>query len=499
MNRYIIRFAALAFMLPGIILNTFAQEECSMLQSEADAFAANPVFSQGIVGICVRTASGQELASVNAGKMLLPASNMKLITTGAALKHLGSGYRFRTQIGHDGEIRSGILHGNLYIIGGGDPTLGSKDSIAVPVGNTFKQWLRIISDAGIRKIQGSIVGDGRYFDGQSEEPTWLWEDLGTYYGTGTSGLMFYENMMSFNATPGANEGDPVDIKPYYPDTPWMEYTYSCTTGAKGTGDKLYMFTSDLAPAATIRGTLGYDRGRKRIDCSNKYPEYTCADMFCKFLEDNGIPCTGGPGDFKLATGWLAGNTETEITVIGQTESPELSRIAFETNHMSNNVFAETLLRTLGKQVKGSATYASGAEALLQTIRSIGTDTSKGISVKDGSGLSRGNLVSPDFICRFLRDMMSTDCFEDYLEGLPYPGGNGSLQYNMKSYPESLRSRIRMKSGSMSGVKCYSGYILPENGSGDEILIFSVMVNNCTSPNWKVNPMLDKLIALFATY
>lgn len=499
MNRYIIRFAALAFMLPGIILNTFAQEECSMLQSEADAFAANPVFSQGIVGICVRTASGQELASVNAGKMLLPASNMKLITTGAALKHLGSGYRFRTQIGHDGEIRSGVLHGNLYIIGGGDPTLGSKDSIAVPVGNTFRQWLRIISDAGIRKIQGSIIGDGRFFDGPPEEPTWLWEDLGTYYGTGTSGLMFYENMVSFHATPGTNEGDLVDIKPYYPDTPWMEYTYSCTTGAKGTGDKLYMFTSDLAPAATIRGTLGYDRGRKRIDCSNKYPEYTCADMFCKFLEDNGIPCTGGPGDFKLATEWMAGNTDTEITVIGQTESPELSRIAFETNHMSNNVFAETLLRTLGKQVKGSATYASGAEALLQTIRSIGTDTSKGISVKDGSGLSRGNLVSPDFICRFLRDMMSTDCFEDYLEGLPYPGGNGSLQYNMKSYPESLRSRIRMKSGSMSGVKCYSGYILPENGSGDEILIFSVMVNNCTSPNWKVNPMLDKLIALFATY
>ncbi|MGM9735812.1 MAG: D-alanyl-D-alanine carboxypeptidase/D-alanyl-D-alanine-endopeptidase [Candidatus Cryptobacteroides sp.] len=476
--------------------NVYAQGE--RLQKEAEALASDPVFSRGAVGICVRTSSGKEIVSVNADKMLLPASNMKLITTGAALHKLGSGFRFKTRIGYDGEIRSGVLHGNLYIIGGGDPTLGSKDSIATPIEQTFRQWYRMLSDAGIKKIDGHIIGDGRWFDGPAEEATWLWEDLGTYYGTGTTGLMFYENMMSFSAVPGAKEGDPVDIRPYYPETPWMDYQYSCTTGAEGTGDRLYMFTSDLAPVACIRGTLGCDKGRKRIDCSNKYPEYTCAWHFKQYLKKQGLECRSGAGDFRLEKEWMDDRNCRSITVIGQTESPELSRIAFETNHVSNNVFAETFLRTLGKMYGGSAEYGIGAETLAGILsKDLGVDVSKGIFIKDGSGLSRCNLVSPDFLCRFLDAMTQTECFGDYLSGLPRPGGNGTLSYNLKNYPEALKERIRMKSGSMNGVRCYSGYILPTDGG--EMLIFSIMVNNCTSPNWKVNPMLDRFIAGLAGY
>ena len=491
MKRHIFLVSSIILILASVYGNAYAQE--GSLQHEAEALASDPVFSQGAVGICVRTASGKEIASVNAEKMLLPASNMKLLTTGAALHKLGSGYRFTTRIGYDGEIRSGVLHGNLYIIGGGDPTIGSKDSIATPLEQTFRQWHRIICEAGIKRIEGHIIGDGRWFDGPAEEPTWLWEDLGTYYGTGSTGLMFYENMMSFSALAGAKAGDPVDIKPYYPDTPWMEFTYTCTTGAEGTGDQLYMFTSDLAPTARIRGTLGCDKGRKRIDCSNKFPEYTCARYFEQYLKGKGIGCSEGAGDFKLENGWMENRDCDSMTIIGQTESPELSRIAFETNHISNNVFAETLFRTLGKIYGGSAEYGTGAETLVKVLsKDLGVDTSRGIHVKDGSGLSRGNLISPDFLCRFLMAMTQSECFGDYIAGLPRPGGNGSLSYNMKNYPETQKARIRMKSGSMNGVRCYSGYILPGN-SGDEMLIFSIMVNNCTSPNWKVTPMLDRFI------
>ena len=488
-------------IISSIILSTILNAQTHGLQSKAEALADDPVFNQASVSICVRTASGETRADVNGGKMLVPASNMKLITTGAALHKLGPEYKYKTEIGYHGQISDGTLYGDLYIIGGGDPVLGSKDSISVNINNIFSEWERIIRQAGIRHIEGHIVGDGRWLDGMTEEPTWLWNDIGTYYGTGVTGLMFYENMQSFSAGAGPTEGAPVDIKPYYPDCPWMEFRYGCTTGAKGTGDQLYMYTSDLAPIAEIRGTFGIDRGRKRIDCSNKFPEYTCAVYFEKFLSKQGIGCTKGGADMRLTKFIPSDN----ITILGETLSPTLDRIVFETNHASNNLFSETLLRTLGKEMYGSSCYESSYTALNDVLKSLKIDTSYGVNVQDGSGLSRMNYVSSDFFCRFLSAMMSSPWFEDYIWSLPIPGGNGSLSYNMKSYPQTTRTRIRVKSGSMNGVRCYSGYILPEgyelkNGKDipeeimNQILVFSIMTSNCTSPTWQVRPMLDRFMA-----
>ena len=145
----------------------------------------------------------------------------------------------------------------------------------------------------------------------------------------------------------------------------------------------------------------------------------------------------------------------------------------------------------------SATYSSSAEALESALRKLGLDTSKGLHIKDGSGLSRQNYVSADFFCRFLEAMMHSPVFEEYVESLPSPGGDGTLKFNMKSYPEELRSRIKVKSGSMNGVRCYSGYIIPTEGTKAETIIFSILTGNCTSPTWKVRPMLDKLMAELA--
>lgn len=475
------------------------------IQEDIKRLAADPALAEGVVSICARTGDGRIVADVNRMQMMVPASNMKLITTGAALNELGADYRFETAIGYDGSITDGTLDGNLYIIGGGDPTLGSKDSIAVTLESVFKEWESMIRKAGIRRITGRIIGDGRYFDGMMEEPTWLWNDVGVYYGAGTTGLMFYENMQSFSVNGGAEPGDPVKISPSYPETPWMEFRYDCTTGEKGTGDRLYMYTSDLAPIAVVRGTFGVDRGSKRVDCSNKYPEYTCAYYFHDFLKKKGIRCDGGTGDFRLDRAWEPCG---EVQLLGRTYSPELSRIVFETNHASNNVFAETLMRSLGKVRTGSATYDSSYVAMEEALKILKVNTSKGIHIQDGSGLSRQNLVSPDFMCRFLEAMMDSGHFEEYLASLPSPGKDGTMFYNMKSYPASMKSRIMVKSGSMNGVRCYSGYILPSGWSAadiddmpedalDGIIIFSIMTNNCTSPTWKVRPLLDKMMAVLA--
>lgn len=483
-----------AFNLTLNAQNAAQSNDWKTLQDLLLQMAGSEVLEEATVGICVRS-KGRTLIDVNAGKMMNPASNVKVITTGAALHALGNEYRFSTGIGYDGNINDGILDGNLYIIGDGDPTLGSKDSIATSLEVTFAQWEKLIRDAGIKEINGQLIGASRdFFNGMAEEPTWQWNDIGTYYGAGVTGLMFYENMQSFEVSAGAEIGKPVHITPSYPETPWMKFRYDCTTGKEGTGDQLYMFTSGLEPSAEIRGTFGVDRKPKRVDCSNKFPELTCAHYFFKWLEGSGMKITGGYSDDRLfKKTW---NTDS-LKTLGNTESPQLHRIVYETNHISNNLYAETMLRTLGKEFKGNGCYDSSYVAIRNILKDLGVDTSRGYTLQDGSGLSRQNFISADFLCRFLEAMMESPVYETYVKSLPSPGGPGTLGYNMKNHPSELKARIHAKSGSMNGVRCYSGYILPGDGNKDNTIIFSIMVNNCTAPSWKVRPLMDKMMGMLA--
>lgn len=487
MNR-IITLICLAAMSAGSI-DTKAQD----LQSRIEKLVSSDAASQAAVSICAIKGDGQKLVDINSSMMLVPASNMKLISTGAAVHHLGPEFRFETSIGHDGEITEGVLNGNVYIIGGGDPTLGSTDSIATPIEKVFSQWHAMLKNAGISQINGRIIGDGSLFDQTMEHPTWLMEDIGTYYGAGTTGLMFYENMQSFRVSAGAYVGDSVNITPSYPQTPWMEFRYSCTTGENGTGDKLFLYTSDLAPVAEVRGTFGLDRTAKRLDCSNKFPEYTCAYYFKEYLNQNGIACDS-IGDFRLDKEWIR---RGEIKELGKTYSPQLRRIIFETNHISNNVFAETLLRSLGREMTGDACYESSCIAIANILTGLGIDTSRGARIKDGSGLSRQNYISSDFFCRFLLGMMESPHFEHFVNSLPSPGSDGSMIYNMRKYSDSIKSRIKVKSGSMNGVRCYSGYVIPTDGGKEDVIIFSLMINNCTSSSGQMRNLMDSIMAELA--
>ena len=465
------------------------------LQQSIETIISDPALAEATIGICARTGDGVTLAEIDSDNMIMPASNMKLISTGTALHRLGPEHQLITEIAHDGKIEKGVLKGNLYIIGGGDPTTGSKDSIATPQAQLFANWEKIIRDAGIKRVEGYIIGDGRYFDGMPEHPSWQWSDIGTYYGSGPTGLMFYENMQSFRASAGKNVGDPVNIVPSFPEAPWMEFRYNCTTGKAGTGDQLYMYASDLSPVAEIRGTFGVDRGAKRLDCTNKFPEFTLASYFSDYLNSKGI-YSDGPADFRLCTNIKSPMAE-QVTSIGSTNSPSLKRIIHETNHESNNLYAETLAKTLSKTITGSACYDSTYVAMETVLKDLGVDTSYGIKMADGSGLSRKNYVSPDFFCRFLTAMMSSPHFEDYIYSLPSPGSNGTLSSNMAKSPAEMKARIKVKSGSMEGVRCYSGYIIPRERGKDETIVFSLMVNNCTAPTWKLRQLLDKIMAALA--
>ena len=334
------------------------------LQERIEAITEGDVLKDAVAGICARTGDGRVLVDINASDLMVPASNMKLISTGAALHALGGDYRYETKLGYDGSIIEGVLMGDLYIIGGGDPTIASKDTIAIPIGQTFAQWEKAIRNAGIREIDGRVIGtSGNFFSGMTEEPTWLWNDIGTYYGAGATGLMFYENMQSFEVSAGPAPGSALNIRPSYPEAPWMEFRYDCMTGKSGTGDLLYMYTSDLAPVAEVRGTFAVDRKPKRVDCSNKFQELTCAHYFTDWLREHGIHCTQEASDDRLRKTVIPDS----LTIVGGTKSPTLKRIVYRTNHASNNLYAEALLKTLGKELKTEGSYDSSYVAVRNVL------------------------------------------------------------------------------------------------------------------------------------
>lgn len=465
--------------------NAQQRVEAAIRAERALSSASTAVFAASLDGTC--------LASVNADMALMPASNMKLISTGLALDALGAGFRFETSLGYSGTVRDGVLDGDLYIIGGADPMLGSHDTIASPLKRVFGAWKKMMEDSGITAVNGRIIGDGRFIDGPREEQSWLWEDIGTYYGTGMSGLGFAENTLQFMVTPGTNVGDSLHITQKFPMSPWLSVSYDCLTGCKSTGDQLYLFTTDFASDAVLCGTFAAEKAAKDVMCSNKYPELTCAREFSNFLTGAGIRNDGaGYVTARTARTWTPGEgfrsfePAAEITLLGSTFSPALSKIAKKTNHESNNFCAETLLRILGKVKNGSAGYEASRKAASKALLNLGISESsaKGLSIVDGSGLSRKNCVSASFFCRFLAAMADSPAFDDFFQSVPVLGTS-------KAMPADIAARIRRKTGSMDGVYCLSGYYTGEDG---QITVFSVLINNSPLSTYSTRLAAERILA-----
>ncbi len=473
-------------------------------QRYVESVSRSEALESSVFGVLAVTEEGDTLAAWNSGQRMIPASTMKLITTGLAIHRLGPDYKYLTRIGYKGTVKDGVLDGDLYIVGGGDPTIASKDSIAVSRDRLFAQWKSFLDKAGIKSITGHVIGDGRYFDGPREKDTWSYQDIGTAYGAGLDGLSFYENAQDFKVSAGSAVGSPVNVSVSFPVLPWMKYEYACRTSPAGTGDELYLFNTEYLPYAEIRGSFAIDRKPKTEEFSNRFGAYTCAHYFCEHLKSCGISVSKGPADVRLGRvrsdlssmeyGPYASRVD-DLSMLGQTYSPSLKRIARETNLKSDNFYAETLFRTLGRRLHHSASYDSSYVAVNEVLTSLGANADD-VRIVDGSGLARHNYVSPSFFVRFLSAMMDSPSFGDYIQTIGQPGDR-HYESRLKDAPSSVKSRVHLKSGSMNGVRCFSGYIEPSSGSRSDTIIFSIMTNNSLVPASRIDPMIDRFITLLA--
>ena len=461
---------------------------------------------EAVWGIKAVKADGKVVAEYNSRTRMLPASNLKLITTGLALRSLGGSYRFTTSIAHSGSIEDGVLKGDLYIIGGGDPTLGATDPCSVPLQTIFSRWEKDIRDAGVTKVEGRLIGDGRYLDCDLQDLSWEIMDADSGDGAPMTGLSFDRGLQSFTVSPGAAVGERVKVEPGFPETPWMSWSHTATTSPQGSGSDLEYLCTPLAPLASMSGTFPLGAAPKKLTASNCFGAMTCAYYFYRYLENVGIDVSEGPADisplgvirdFGDGQDPMPAERQDALKLLGSSRSAPLLDIVRRTNAVSDNYYAEGLLRALAKEKSGSACADSCDAVRLACLEKLGVKDASRMRFSDGSGLSRAKYVSPAFMVDFLLAMNSSPDGESFRGALPQPG-SGTLASRLVREDAATRARVYMKSGSMGGVRCYSGYILSSDGDPAGTIAFSILTNNTVAPTSSINFIMDKLIGLMAS-
>jgi len=416
------------------------------------------------------------LVSRNADRLVLPASNMKVVTLAAAATRLGWDYRFRTRLYATGTREGHVQHGDLVVIGSADPTIGRGDE---PLA-TFRAWARQLRAQGLRRIEGDLVGDPSRFGEEWLGDSWSWDDLPAGYAAPYSGLIFNENVVRVRVAPGAAEGEPVDV--------------TASPVAYGLHLNPVARTTTAGRASTVRVTRAL--GSSVLDVTGAMPIGTPP-------VDRTVSVSDPPRYFLGAL--RAALAEEGVDVRGRTlvaarpdvdgtapllvhESAPLSDVAQRFMKVSQNLYGEVLLRVLSA-TSAPASPADARTALQQTLATIGVPT-ESVQGLDGSGLSRRDFVTARAVTTLLHAMAQPPHREPFRATLPIAGVDGTIANRFKGNP--CAGRLFAKTGTLSHARALSGYIT--SASGREY-VFSVIANNFLAPTRQIDTIVEDALAL----
>jgi len=425
--------------------------------------------------------SGKPVLEFNADKSLIPASIMKMITSAAALELLGPEHIFTTVIGYTGEInkRNGKLTGDIIIRGGGDPTLGSP-YFSDHYNDFISAWVEEIKKTGIKEIDGRVITDDSYFDFQPVPAKWLWEDAGNYYGAGAFGLTVFDNTYGISFKTGNDSA--LMIKEIIPNECGVELSNWLI--AAGTADNGYVFSAPYSTKGWLTGTIPADLKDFVLKASIADPPNLLARIVDKKLKSEGISVSKAPTTYRLEKI----NTPEEIRHITETTSPTLTDIIEVLNHESVNLYAEHLIKELGKKYLNNGSTAAGVTIVKDFLSDAGIRTD-GMFIEDGSGLSPLNSINARELVNMLSYMKNSGkYYPEYLKSLPDAGTEGTLKNYF--HDPVFSSRLKAKSGSMTRVRSYAGYFTTISG---EEIIFTVIVNNYKGPSKNIISGIEDII------
>jgi D-alanyl-D-alanine carboxypeptidase/D-alanyl-D-alanine-endopeptidase (penicillin-binding protein 4) len=420
----------------------------------------NPVTSQANISVLVcNMTTGETIDSYRPDNVVPPASCMKLLTTAAALEILGEGYRFPTLLEHTGTIENGVLHGDLYVRGTCDPSLGWKGKTAF-----LTQWVRAIKAQGIRRIDGAVIADMTMLDGEAQNPGWLCEDAGNYYAPGIFALNYYGNTMNIvlkSAAPGT-VATVLKTEPQVDDMVFINHIRCDRISYDGA------FVSGLPYSREryLTGSVPSNLGQFGVKGDLPNPGLLLARHFTLRLREAGVE-VANEADYESDYNALIPPRKVLYTHY----SAPLSELIKETNINSNNLYAEALFRYLGTRYTLPGTIHNSQEILRDYWRRRGVSTQNAL-IKDGCGLAPQDAVSARTFVELLTYMSRSSNFDAWIASLPVSGQSGTLTSLCAG--TDLAGRIHAKSGTIAGTKNFAGYIDMPNG---DTWVFAILVNS----------------------
>ena len=448
-----------------------------------DRILDRPAFAAAFWGIEVRgLTSGRLLYARNAEKSFRPASTLKLVTTAAALDLFGPDARLSTTVETTGRLDArGRILGDVCLVGRGDPNLSGRfasDNVVA----AFEELADALRAAGVRRIEGRVVGHEGAFTGDRRGSDWGWEDLTWSYGAEVSALSFNDNTVELKLAPGERALDPVLLEAS-PRSSYYSVASTAATTSAGAKRDLTLVRDPGSNRIRIMGTLPIGEtweGRVALEDPARY----AATVFVEVLEAKGIRVTG-----PVATS--SDSRPPESRVLAAHESPTLAEMLKVVNKESQNLHAEMLLRLLGQRTRGEGSVAAGHEAVQAFLARLGVAADWGL--EDGSGLSRSDLVSPRGLVALLAAMARHPLAAPFRESLAVMGVDGTLKNRLKGTP--AEGRIQAKTGTLHLVNALAGYVTRPAG---EPLVFSIVVNNHTVPGREAVAAIDEISELLVS-
>ena len=422
------------------------------LDQALNALSADSQAKYATIGLVVLdAATGKQIYGRNENLGLATASTLKVITSATAFSLLGKDFRYQTTLAYSGSIApDGVLHGDLVIVGGGDPTLGSWRYAETKENQLLNQWVKAIREAGIKSIDGKVVGDDSLWGSSSVPEGWIWQDIGNYYGAYPSALSWRENQFDLHLRPGSGAGSQVTLLRTVPGMPYLNIVNELKTGPAGSGDNAYAFLPPLGNIAYLRGTWGAGISKKGISAALPDPAFDAAYRLQDTLKRLGISCAEEPTTARR----LTAGKKSQLTItakLATVSSPALSEIIYWFNKKSINLYGEHLIRTLAWKANKEATTRNGVREELNYWATKGIDKNA-LNIVDGSGLSPGTRVTPTAMANILYQAQRESWYPEFLKSLPINNG------------------MQLKSGSISDVQAYAGYYTATNGKKYIIVI-----------------------------